>query len=364
MSAPDVDDSVSMTSLDSEEQSRMEKHLVTQTVHGRVLNNTNEKYMLPADTEEHGRLDIQHEMLKAALGGLYTRPAAPAVRRALSSRKDDGSPMVLDIGTGSGSWVVDMARQYPHAEVIGMDLAPPNFAVAPPPNVRIECDDANLGLSQYFPESFDVVHCRCITTGIINYRTLLEQIYAALRPGGVLLTVDCDMLVYSEKQEPILALNENEEGFTWMNKILVSAFEAISARNPNAKAYLQTSKWLKEMEEAGCQWEERGEKAVWVPLGTWPEELNKEPVNKRAHLAAELMREDFYRMGATLRPLLLMSGHFEETVDRWIRMQEAELRDLKEKMYVKWIVNWAVKKKPSGSPEPDVQKSGPPAMES
>lgn len=81
----------------------------------------------------------------------------------------------------------------------------------PPPNVRIECDDANLGLSQYFPESFDVVHCRCITTGIINYRALLEQIYAVLRPGGVLLTVDCDMLVYSEKQEPISALNENEE---------------------------------------------------------------------------------------------------------------------------------------------------------
>lgn len=68
-------------------------------------------------------------MLKAALGGLYARPPAPAVRRALSSRKEDGSPMVLDIGTGSGSWVVDMARRYPHAEVIGMDLAPPNFAV-------------------------------------------------------------------------------------------------------------------------------------------------------------------------------------------------------------------------------------------
>ncbi|KAG8897054.1 hypothetical protein FRC00_004878 [Tulasnella sp. 408] len=216
-----------MSSRDSEDQSRMEKHLVTQTVHGRVLNNTNEKYMLPADTEEHGRLDIQHEMLKAALGGLYARPPAPAVRRALSSRKEDGcSPMVLDIGTGSGSWVVDMAKRYPHAEVVGMDLAPPNFAVTPPPNVRIECDDANLGLSQYFPESFDVVHCRCITTGIINYRALLEQIYAVLRPGGVLLTVDCDMLVYSEKQEPISALNENEE----VSPVVVSAFGA-SRRN-------------------------------------------------------------------------------------------------------------------------------------
>ncbi|KAG8953835.1 hypothetical protein FRC04_001465 [Tulasnella sp. 424] len=375
--------------------------------------------------EEHGRLDIQHEMLKVALGGLYMRPAAPAVRRALSSRKEDGSPMVLDIGTGSGSWVVDMAKQYPHAEVVGMDLAPPNFATyerplavmlktiiirklsAPPSNVRIECDDANLGLSQYFPESFDVVHCRCITTGIINYRGLLEQIYNVLRPGGVLLTVDCDMLVYSEKQEPITALNEDEEesaqtkpqrdyeeGFTWMNKIFVNAYAAISGRNPNANAYLHTSKFLREMEEAGCQWEERGEKALWIPLGPWTEELKKEPVNKRDHLTAELMQEDFLRMGATCRPLLLMSGLFEETVDRWIRMQEEEVRDMKAKMYVKvsppddkflfvrllsviqttfspggakisqWICNWAVKKKVSGSPEPDVGKSGSSAMQS
>lgn len=63
--------------------------------------------------------------------------------------------------------------------------------------------------------------------------------------------------------------------------------------------------------------------------------MKKEPVNKRDHLTAELMQEDFLRMGATCRPLLLMSGLFEETVDRWIRMQEEEVRDMKAKMYVK-----------------------------
>lgn len=79
------------------------------------------------DLEEHERLAIQHEMLKAALGGLYIRQAALAVRRALAPRKDGDLNAVLDIGCGGGVWVIDMARLYPHAEVVGMDLTPPNL---------------------------------------------------------------------------------------------------------------------------------------------------------------------------------------------------------------------------------------------
>jgi methylase of polypeptide subunit release factors len=31
---------------------------------------------------------------------------------------------ILDIGTGTGIWALDMADQYPEAEVIGVDLSP------------------------------------------------------------------------------------------------------------------------------------------------------------------------------------------------------------------------------------------------
>lgn len=67
-------------------------------------------------------------MLKVALGGLYLRQAAPAVRRALARRDDGDFNSILDIGCGSGCWVIDMAKQYPRAEVIGMDLTPPNLS--------------------------------------------------------------------------------------------------------------------------------------------------------------------------------------------------------------------------------------------
>ncbi|KAG9048338.1 hypothetical protein FS837_000210 [Tulasnella sp. UAMH 9824] len=317
------------------------------------------------DGEEHGRLDVQHEMLKAALGGLYMRQAAPAVRRALAIRKDGDPNAILDIGTGSGCWVIDMAEQYPHAEAVGMDIVPPNFVSPPPANTRFECDDANQGLSQYFPESFDVVHSRCITIGITDYRSLLEHAYNVLRPGGVLLTVDCDMIVYNENQEPFPSANEGEPGFSWMNLVITVGTQAILSRNPGAKAYLNTSRWIKEMEENGCPWDESGERVVWVPLGPWTKELQEDRVNRREFIAAQLMKEDFAGIGGSLRPLLVASGNSEEDVDRWVREQEAEVREMKVKTYIKWICNWAVKKRSPTTPtienpEPELPSSAVP----
>jgi len=36
-------------------------------------------------------------------------------------------PAVLDIGTGSGKWAIDIALEFPHAKSIGLDLVPPTL---------------------------------------------------------------------------------------------------------------------------------------------------------------------------------------------------------------------------------------------
>ncbi|KKY18340.1 putative phosphoethanolamine n [Phaeomoniella chlamydospora] len=48
---------------------------------------------------------------------------------------------ILDVGTGTGIWAIEMGDEYPSAEVIGTDLSPiqPGWV---PPNVRFEIDDA------------------------------------------------------------------------------------------------------------------------------------------------------------------------------------------------------------------------------
>jgi tRNA1(Val) A37 N6-methylase TrmN6 len=49
----------------------------------------------------------------------------------------DNPQNILDLGTGSGIWAIDVADLYPSAAVIGVDIAPvqPNLV---PPNLNFE----------------------------------------------------------------------------------------------------------------------------------------------------------------------------------------------------------------------------------
>lgn len=60
-------------------------------------------------------------MLKLAMDGIFVK--ADVTERALTV-KGGITPKVLDVGTGSGSWVLDCAKMFPEAEVVGLDLVP------------------------------------------------------------------------------------------------------------------------------------------------------------------------------------------------------------------------------------------------
>lgn len=67
-------------------------------------------------------------MFRVAMNGFYSKP--DVVKRILALRPEGVEPpAILDIGTGSGSWVLDMAKEFPHAEVVGVDLTPANLAM-------------------------------------------------------------------------------------------------------------------------------------------------------------------------------------------------------------------------------------------
>jgi methylase of polypeptide subunit release factors len=57
-------------------------------------------------------LDVHHAIFTLLLNGrLHMAPLVEPRR-------------ILDIGTGTGIWAIDMADQYPSADVIGTDLSP------------------------------------------------------------------------------------------------------------------------------------------------------------------------------------------------------------------------------------------------
>lgn len=105
-----------------------------------------------------------------------------------------------------------MARAFPEAEVIGVDLAPvPIDPTDTPPNCRFEIDDINLGL-EHFENSFDVVHMRMVGFGIHDFRKTMDDGHRCLKPGGIALWVEVDYDIYAEDLNSHIpfALEEDE----------------------------------------------------------------------------------------------------------------------------------------------------------
>ena len=110
------------------------------------------QYMVPNDEAELERMDIEHHNQGLQLGAPHMAPLVQPQE-------------ILDLGTGSGVWVIDMADQYPSAVVIGTDLSPiqPTWV---PPNVRFEIDDFEEEWT-FGRDRFDFVHARLLIGSVL-----------------------------------------------------------------------------------------------------------------------------------------------------------------------------------------------------
>ncbi|KAF2137396.1 uncharacterized protein K452DRAFT_110648 [Aplosporella prunicola CBS 121167] len=130
-------------------------------------------YFMPNDETEQDRLDIMHHMLKIVLGGRYV--LCPIAEAQLQTGR------ILDVGTGTGIWAIEMADKYPDAELLGNDLSPvqPTWI---PPNVKFEVDDVEAPWTHARP--FDLVFCRYMDGAISDWPALMRNAFAKTKPGG------------------------------------------------------------------------------------------------------------------------------------------------------------------------------------
>ncbi|PCH37869.1 S-adenosyl-L-methionine-dependent methyltransferase [Wolfiporia cocos MD-104 SS10] len=307
------------------------------------MNSQNETYFLPADNEEHRRLDLQHHQYKLALGGrLY--PAADLVWRALCPRTDR-RPAIFDVGTGSGSWALDMAREFPHCDVVGVDLVPPridgSIRVLPRNCRRFEIDDANLGFPHY-ENTFDVVHARAIDAGIRDFPAFLRELSGTLRPGGVLLLADGEQQLYDEDQRPMPLSDHGEPGFSWCHRVFFASYNAMKTRGGSIDSPSMSPTWLRAIDSLT----DVGWHKIFIPMGPW------HYADERERVLSELCRENCLRYISGLTPLLLSEGYLPEAVDHMCREAATELRELRTHLYTRWSFAWAVRK-----PTPKVPSS-------
>ncbi|EJD54030.1 S-adenosyl-L-methionine-dependent methyltransferase [Auricularia subglabra TFB-10046 SS5] len=298
-------------------------------VHGRYFNSQNETYMLPADEPERGRLGLQHDALLLSLGSLYQNPEA--VHDVLAPRPGY-TPSIIDIGTGTGTWAIAMAKQFPHCEVVGIDLAPPKPQEAIPQNCRFEIDDANLGFP-HFRERFDVVHTRSISAGIIDYPFFLRECARMLRPGGVFLFADGDLQLYNERFEALAACEEGEEDYSWLQRIFFATYNSMKNRGAHIDGMTLAPKWIKEIPD----FEDVCTQDIYIPVGSWLKG------DSRVEVVSDLIRKDACLVIAGMKPMLMSEGYFEDTVDVFIDEALHEMESLSVHTYSLWHYSWARK---------------------
>ncbi|EPQ59060.1 S-adenosyl-L-methionine-dependent methyltransferase [Gloeophyllum trabeum ATCC 11539] len=134
------------------------------------------QYILPSDDEERSRLELQHRVICRALGNrLFIVP--------LSIKKGD---KILDCGTGSGIWLLDIAKAVPpEVGLQGIDIESRLFPSSKPENVNFSVETA-LRLPDGWQDAFTFVHQRLLIAGLQakEWPQVLREIHRVLAPGG------------------------------------------------------------------------------------------------------------------------------------------------------------------------------------
>lgn len=246
-------------------------------------------YMLPADSEEVHRLDFQHYFLRYALRGNYVAPI-------------EAPTQILDVGTGTARWAHEMARTFPLAQVVGLDISPAAADAESehsgldthPPNYAFAL--ANLLEGLPYPDgTFDLVHMRLMFSAIPEDRWpfVATELARVACPGG---------WVESVEAEPV-------EGAPALNTLKEWQIALTRRRGVDIMIGARVSSFLR---DAGL-----------YPLYAFPAPL---PIGKHGGRLGAMVEANYLSLLASLRGFMALSGIASESAfDQMIAAAREEL---------------------------------------
>jgi len=306
-------------------------------VYGRGMNSRSDLYKLPADRREMDRLSLQHNIWKLMFRDLYPTDAEEHVSKALQVREmGHRQPAVLDIGSGSGIWAVEMANKFPHARVIGIDLAlsRPGYV---PPNCSFYVADASKDLEGY-EGHFDVIHCRSVAGHVSDPLALTHTIGRCLKPGGIFLSADANRSVYTQDRQLYpqadLPVGSSNVGKSWFSRWMWEVTERWTSKGHRNTEGDKLGGLIRE----DGQMRVLGQRGYWSPINWDGEDV---PDGREIGQLMVMNATDFLQASKNA----LLAGDFpENTVEGWVENVQGELTEPNMRMMMKWVGVWAVKK--------------------
>ncbi|CAG8638615.1 1426_t:CDS:2 [Cetraspora pellucida] len=153
----------------------------------RYHNVENSTYFLPNDNDECDRLQLQHFIERYIWQDNFFAP----VNHLLNQE----GTMVLDVGTGPGTWLLEMATNYPKSKFIGIDISPVQPNTIKPKNA--EFIEGNVLKHLPFPDdTFNYVFQRFLNVGIPekSWPSVINELVRVLKPGGYIELLEVEVL--------------------------------------------------------------------------------------------------------------------------------------------------------------------------
>ncbi|KAL1989106.1 hypothetical protein VTN96DRAFT_5869 [Rasamsonia emersonii] len=215
------------------------------------------KYLMPNDDTEQDRLDLVHHVFLLILDGeLFAAPIKQP-------------QAILDLGTGTGIWAMDIADKFPSARVIGNDLS----AIQPswvPPNVEFVIDDFEKDWI-YDENYFDFIHARTLIGSVKDWKWLIRKAYNHLKPNGYFEAAEIDVWAWSDDG----SLKDDSPYMQYLRNLR----EAGEKTGRKMDVAPSLKHWIK---EAG--FEDVTERVYVAPLGPWPKDPKLKELGRWAYV--------------------------------------------------------------------------------
>jgi hypothetical protein len=180
---------------------------------------------------ESERLQKQNALIKLAMDGNLVRVPIPR----------DDPVRILDSGTGNGSWIFDVAKDFPNASFVGADVDAGAFPSPDevPPRITFKTQSILECWPEKDREAYDLVHQRLVLAlfDAATSKGAVEGLFGLVKPGGYIQLFESDLLSFDR---------DGHRGMTMFMEFVDKAF-------PMAKLNHRPGKYLREwLESAGA----------------------------------------------------------------------------------------------------------------